>query len=128
MELAAPYDSLGKAFHWIPVRATKTMASRMRRLERGFRPPPLLRRYFFLELRWRSGNKGSTKVQKSSEISQERNLRRFSMKKKINYYLRISSKSIICPIFFFNSFSLNSFLLILLSSDKNLLTSDGIIS
>src|SRR6266852_4392657 len=94
MELAAPNDSLGKAFHWIPVRATKTMASRMRRLERGFRPPPLLRRYFFLELRWRSGNKGSTKVQKSSEISQERNLRRFSMKKKINYYLRISSKKI----------------------------------
>ena len=46
MELALPNSFFGKAFHWHPVRNTKTMPSKTFRDPMGLRPPPGRRKYF----------------------------------------------------------------------------------
>src|SRR5450759_212571 len=72
---ALPKRSLGSAFHWQPVRSTYTIASNTVRAPFGLRPPPGLRRNFFLRRRpGRSGTSGSTLRQNSSDTSQEASL------------------------------------------------------
>jgi hypothetical protein len=67
MELALPNCSLGKAFHWHPVRSTYTMPANIFRAGRGFRPPPGFRRYLRPRSRWRCGISGSTLAHSSSD-------------------------------------------------------------
>lgn len=45
IELALPNSFFGNAFHWQPVRSTKTMPSKTLRGSMGLRPPPGRRRY-----------------------------------------------------------------------------------
>jgi hypothetical protein len=66
-ELALPY-SLGKAFHWHPVRRTYMIAENTCRGSIGFRPPPGLRLYLCPFFRRRDGIKGATRSHNSSEI------------------------------------------------------------
>jgi len=66
-ELALPY-SLGKAFHWHPVRSTYTIASNTLRVSIGFRPPPGLRLYLRPCSRLGFGISGATRSQRSSDI------------------------------------------------------------
>ena len=69
--LALPKRSLGKAFHWQPVRNTYTTASNTSRAGFGLRPPPALRVYALSAERSRTGTKGSTRAQKSSVTTHE---------------------------------------------------------
>ena len=71
IELALPNSLLGKAFHWHPVRNTKTIPSKTLRGFMGLRPPPARRRYFRLGTRFRLGISGSTRFHSSSDTAQE---------------------------------------------------------
>ncbi len=95
MELALPNSSWGNAFHWHPVRNTKTMPANTLRGSMGLRPPPGRRRYFRFFARFRLGIRGSTRFHSTSEtvhdlmalmayVYHERLL-------NVNIYLRISS-------------------------------------
>jgi hypothetical protein len=68
---ALPNFSLGKAFHWIPVRSTNTIASKTFLGSIGLRPPPAFLWYFLFRGRTLSGISGSTKPQNFSETSQD---------------------------------------------------------
>ena len=67
MELELPNSFSGNAFHWHPVRKTKTMPANTLRGSMGLRPPPGRRRYFRFFTRFRLGISGSTRVHSSSE-------------------------------------------------------------
>ena len=67
MELALPNSSWGNAFHWHPVRNTKTMPANTLRGSMGLRPPPGRRRYFRFFARFRLGISGSTRFHSSSD-------------------------------------------------------------
>jgi hypothetical protein len=67
-ELALPYSSFGKAFHWHPVRKTNTMAASTFRGSMAFRPAPARRKYFRLLSRLGFGMSGSARSQNSSDI------------------------------------------------------------
>ena len=67
IELALPNTSFGSAFHWHPVRKTKTIPSKTLRGSIGFRPPPARRKYFFFLARFCFGISGSTRFQSSSD-------------------------------------------------------------
>jgi len=67
MELELPNTSLGRAFHWHPVRRTYTMPSKTLRGSMGLRPPPGLRKYFFLFSLFCFGISDSTRFQSSSD-------------------------------------------------------------
>jgi len=67
MELGLPKISLGRAFHWHPVRRTYMIASKTLRGAIGFRPPPGRRKYFFLFSRFCFGINNSTRCQSSSD-------------------------------------------------------------
>jgi hypothetical protein len=67
-ELALPNSSFGNAFHWHPVRKTKTMAASTFRGSMAFRPAPARRRYFRLLSRPGFGISGSALSQNSSDI------------------------------------------------------------
>ena len=69
--LALPKRSLGKAFHWQPVRSTNTMASNTCRAGLGGRPAPGLRKYVLRGADTRAGTSGSTRAQKSSDTTHE---------------------------------------------------------
>ena len=71
IELALPNSLLGNAFHWHPVRNTKTIPSNTLRGFMGLRPPPARRRYFRLGARFRWGISGSTRFHISSDTAQE---------------------------------------------------------
>jgi len=56
MELALPNSFCGNAFHWHPVRSTKTIPANTLRGSIGLRPPPGRRRYFrFFTRNWETG-------------------------------------------------------------------------
>src|SRR5512139_5338 len=67
MELGLPNTSLGRAFHWHPVRRTYTIASKTLRGSMGLRPPPGRRKYFFLFCRFCVGINDSTLFQSASD-------------------------------------------------------------
>jgi len=67
-ELALPNSSLGKAFHWHPVRKTYTMAASTFRGSMAFRPAPARRRYFRPLSRLGFGISGSARSHNSSDI------------------------------------------------------------
>jgi hypothetical protein len=67
-ELALPYSCFGNAFHWHPVRKTKTMAASTFRGSMAFRPAPARRKYFRLLSRLGFGISGSARSQNSSDI------------------------------------------------------------
>jgi hypothetical protein len=69
--LALPNRSLGKAFHWQPVRSTYTTASNTCRAGLGGRPAPGFRTYSLSAGRSRTGISGSTLCQKSSVTTHE---------------------------------------------------------
>ncbi len=69
--LPAPNSDFGNAFHWIPVRATYTIAANTTRFAIRLRPAPGARRYFRFGSRTGSGIKGSTFAQNSSDIVQD---------------------------------------------------------
>lgn len=69
--LALPNRSLGKAFHWQPVRSTYTTASNTCRAGLGGRPAPGLRTYSLSTGRSRTGINDSTRFQKSSVTTHE---------------------------------------------------------
>jgi len=69
-ELALPY-SLGKAFHWQPVRSTYTMASNTFRGSMRFRPPPGRRLYLRLFSRFGLGISGATRSHRASDTVQD---------------------------------------------------------
>ena len=71
MALALPNRSLGRAFHWQPVRNTNTMPSNTRRAAFGLRPAPALRVYSLSVGRSRTGTRGSTRAQNSSVTTHE---------------------------------------------------------
>jgi len=68
---ALPNLSFDKAFHWIPVLSTKTMASKTFLGSIALRPPPSLRLYFLFRGRLLSGINGSTSPQNFSETSHD---------------------------------------------------------
>jgi len=67
MELELPNSFSGNAFHWHPVRKTKTMPANTLRGSMGLRPPPGRRRYFRFFSRFRPGISGSTRFHSSSD-------------------------------------------------------------
>ncbi len=67
MALALPNWAFGRAFHWMPVRRTKMIASKTWRGSIGLRPPPGRRRYRPPGGRFRLGMSGSTFAQSSSD-------------------------------------------------------------
>jgi hypothetical protein len=67
MELELPNSFSGNAFHWHPVRKTKTIPANTLRGSMGLRPPPGRRRYFRFFTRFRLGISGSTRFHSSSE-------------------------------------------------------------
>ena len=69
-ELALPY-SLGRAFHWHPVRSTYTIASNTRRGCMRFRPLPGRRSYFRPLSRRRFGISGATRAHRVSDTVQD---------------------------------------------------------
>ena len=71
IELALPNSLLGKAFHWHPVRNTKTIPSKALRGSMALRPPPARRRYFRLLARSRCGISGSTSFHSSVETAHD---------------------------------------------------------
>lgn len=72
IELALPYRSSGKAFHWHPVRKTYTIPSNTFRESSRLRPPPGFRRYLCPLSRLREGTSGSTFAHRASDTDQER--------------------------------------------------------
>jgi len=94
-ELALPNSFGGSAFHWHPVRNTKTMPSNTFLGSMGFRPPPGRRRYFRFLARFRFGISGSIRFHSSLDtvhdlmalMSHFYHGRFFN----VNTYLRISS-------------------------------------
>lgn len=70
MALGLPKTSLGRAFHWMPVERTKTMALKTVLGGMGFLPPPGFLRYVFCGSRCGSGMSGPTKFHRASETSQ----------------------------------------------------------
>ena len=95
MELELPNSFSGNAFHWHPVRKTKTIPANTLRGSMGLRPPPGFRRYFRFLTRFRLGISGSTRFHSSSDtvhdlmapmayIYHERLI-------NVNNYLRIST-------------------------------------
>jgi hypothetical protein len=58
---------LGNAFHWHPVRNTKTIPSNTLRGSMGLRPPPGRRRYLRFLPRFRLGISGSTRFHSSTD-------------------------------------------------------------
>jgi hypothetical protein len=95
MELALPNSSWGNAFHWHPVRNTKTMPANTLRGSMGLRPPPGLRRYFRFFARFRLGIRGSTRFHSSSDTVHDlMALMAYVYHERffnVNIYLRISS-------------------------------------
>jgi hypothetical protein len=71
IELALPNSLLGNAFHWHPVRNTKTIPSKTLRGSMALRPPPARRRYFRFLARFRCGISGSTRFHSSSETAHD---------------------------------------------------------
>jgi len=71
IELALPNSLLGKAFHWHPVRNTKTIPSKTLRGSMALRPPPARRRYFRFLDRFRCGITGSTRFHISAETAHD---------------------------------------------------------
>ena len=67
IELALPYSFIGNAFHWHPVRKTKTMPSKTLRGSMGLRPPPGRRRYRRFLTRFCFGMSSFTRSQSSSD-------------------------------------------------------------
>jgi len=67
IELALPNSLLGRAFHWHPVRNTKTIPSKTLRGSMALRPPPARRRYFRFLARFRCGISGSTRFHSSAD-------------------------------------------------------------
>jgi len=67
MELELPNSFSGNAFHWHPVRKTKTIPANTLRGSMGLRPPPGFRRYFRFFTRFRVGISGSTRFHRSSD-------------------------------------------------------------
>jgi len=65
-ELALPY-SLGRAFHWQPVRKTYTIPSKTVRGGMRFRPPPGRRLYFRPGVRLGCGIRDSTRFHRTSD-------------------------------------------------------------
>ena len=100
IELALPNSPFGKAFHWHPVRNTKTMPSNTLRGSMGLRPPPGRRRYFRFFSLFRFGIRGSTRTQSSSDIVHDLIALMAAIYHKaifeVNNYLRISSKLYLC--------------------------------
>lgn len=66
--LALPNSSLGRAFHWHPVRNTYMMAENAWRGAIRFRPPPGRRQYLRPFSRLAIGIRGSTRCHNSSDI------------------------------------------------------------
>jgi hypothetical protein len=71
IELALPNSLLGKAFHWHPVRNTKTIPSKTLRGSMALRPPPARRRYFRFLARFRCGISGSTRFHSSADTAHD---------------------------------------------------------
>jgi len=71
IELALPNSLLGNAFHWHPVRNTKTIPSNTLRGSMALRPPPARRRYLRPLGRFRCGISGSTRFHSSAEIAHD---------------------------------------------------------
>ncbi len=69
--LGLPYCSFGIAFHWIPVRSTKTIPENTVRASIDFRHPPDLRIYFWFGSRFFSGIRGATFAHRASDTSQD---------------------------------------------------------
>ena len=98
MELELPNSFSGNAFHWHPVRKTKTMPANTLRGSMGLRPPPGRRRYFRFLTRFRVGISGSTRFHSSSETVHDlMALIPFIYHERlynVNSYLRISTKNL----------------------------------
>ncbi len=96
IELALPNSFIGNAFHWQPVRKTKTMPSKTLRGSMGLRPPPGRRRYRRFLARFCFGMSGFTRSQSSSDTVHDLMalMAQDTMNALFNsrYYLRISSK------------------------------------
>ena len=75
MALALPNCSLGNAFHWMPVRKTKTIQAKTCRGGNGFRPAPGFRAYSRCGSRCGAGISGSTFCQNASETCHDGVLR-----------------------------------------------------
>jgi hypothetical protein len=71
IELALPNSLWGKAFHWHPVRNTKTIPENTLRGSMALRPPPARRRYFRPLARFRCEISGSTLFHSSSDTAQD---------------------------------------------------------
>ncbi len=102
IELALPNSPFGKAFHWHPVRNTKTMPSNTLRGSMDLRPPPGRRRYFRFFPLFRFGIRGSIRTQSSLDIVHDLIALMAAIYHKaifeVNNYLRISSKFIMPPV------------------------------
>ena len=96
MELALPNSSCGNAFHWHPVRNTKTMPANTLRGSMGLRPLLGRRRYFRFFARFRLGISGSTRFHSSSDTAHDlMALMAYVYYERffnVSIYLRISSK------------------------------------
>jgi len=97
MELALPNSLFGRAFHWHPVRSTKIIPSNTLRGSIRFRPPPGRRRYFRFFGRFHLGIRGSTRLHNSLDTVHDLMALMIVIyhgrPKRVNIYLRISSKS-----------------------------------
>jgi len=71
IELALPNSFFGNAFHWQPVRSTKTIPSKTLRGSMGLRPPPGRRRYCRFLLRFCLLMSGLTRSHSSSDTVQD---------------------------------------------------------
>ncbi len=95
MELALPNSIFGNAFHWQPVRSTKTMPSKTLRGSMGLRPPPGRRRYLLFFLRFCFGISGLTRSQSSLDTVHDLIALMAQCIMNVSfttrYYLRISS-------------------------------------
>ncbi len=98
MELELPNSFSGNAFHWHPVRKTKTMPANTLRGSIGLRPAPGRRRYFRFFTRFRLGISGSTRFHSSSETVHDLMALMIYIYHErffnVNIYLRISTKPI----------------------------------
>ncbi len=96
IELALPNSFFGNAFHWQPVRSTKTIPSKTLRGSMGLRPPPGRRRYRRFFLRFRFVMSDLTRSQSSSDTAHDRIALMASIYHGMPFttitYLRIRSK------------------------------------
>ena len=96
MELELPNSFSGSAFHWHPVRKTKTIPANTLRGSIRLRPAPGRRRYFRFFNRFRLGISGSTRFHSSSETVHDLMVLMIDIYHKrlsnVNNYLRISTK------------------------------------